>query len=166
MESLERCAPGFAGATKIGVCFRPIADIACCHHGRDVRKHYIPFALTLAVAGCSYSYPVEAVFIRGKLHFVAEEKLNGCLNDFRVTSEAGEVMWAVEGDFRASPCEDSFPLAYGLVPRGLTSRSAAKPLKAGVLYKIEGSDGDRYYGAFRYRRQVVITNTPGVARAF
>ncbi len=133
-----------------------------------VRTPYLPFALALAlaVASCSYSYPVEAVFISDKLHFVAEEKLNGCLNDFEVVSEAGEVMWAIEGDFRTAPCQDSFPLAYGIVPRGLTLRSAAKPLEAGVLYKVEGSDGDRYYGAFRYRRQLVIKNTPGAARAF
>ena len=92
-----------------------------------MKPRYIPFVLTLAVAGCSYSYPVEAVLISGKLHFQAKEKLNGCLNDFRVESEAGEVMWAIEGDFKSSPCENNFPLAYGVVRRGLTSRMAAKP---------------------------------------
>jgi hypothetical protein len=122
--------------------------------------------LALALSGCSSAYPVEAVFISGKLHFVVEDKLNGCLNDFRIESEGGEVMWAIEGNFRSFPCANNFPLAYGVTPVGLKSQVAAKPLKAGVLYKIEGSDGDRYYGAFRYRRTVVITNTPEVARAF
>ena len=121
--------------------------------------------LVLTLAGCSKAYPVEAVFIGGKLHFQAEDKLNGCLNHFRVETEAGEVMWQLEGDFRSSPCKDNFPLEYGVVPEGLKSRVAAKPLKADVLYKIEGSDGDRYYGAFRYRRTIVVTNTPEVARA-
>ena len=73
-------------------------------------------------------------------------------------------MWAIDGVFRGSTCDDNFPLAYGVVPRGLTSRIAAKPLKAGVLYKVEGSDGDRYYGAFRYRHTLVVANTPEVAR--
>ena len=121
--------------------------------------------LVLALVGCSKDYPVEAVFIEGKLHFRAQDKLNGCLNRFRVESEAGEVMWEVEGDFRSSPCADNFPLQYGMDPKGLTSRVAAKPLRPGVLYKIEGSDGDRYYGVFRYRRTIVVTNTPEIARA-
>lgn len=130
-----------------------------------MKPHLISVLLALAVAACSYSYPVEAVFIDNKLAFRADDKLNGCLNSFTVESDAGEIMWAIEGDFRSSPCEDNFPLVYGVVPRGLTSRVAAKPLKPGELYKIEGSDGDRYYGAFHYRRVLVITNTPEVARA-
>ena len=130
-----------------------------------MKPRCIPMVLMLAVAGCSYSYPVEAVFINGKLHFQAEEKLNGCLSNFSVESEAGEVVWAIDGEFRGSPCEDNFPLAYGVVPRGMTTLSPAKPLKAGVLYKVRGSDGDHYYGAFRYRRTLVITNTPEIARA-
>jgi hypothetical protein len=122
----------------------------------------LPFLLILA--RCSYSYPVEAVFIRGKLHFRVNDKLNGCLNNFQVVSESGEVMWAIEGKFRASPCDDSFPLAYGIAPAGLSSRVAAKPLKAGFRYNVEGSDGARYYGAFRYRRALIITNMPEAAR--
>jgi hypothetical protein len=119
----------------------------------------------MILAGCSYSYPVEAVFMDGKLHFRASGKLNGCLNDLRVISEAGEVMWSVDGEFRTSPCDDSFPVAYGVAPSGLRDRVAAKPLKAGVRYTVEGSDGDRYYGAFQYRRALVITNTPEVVRS-
>lgn len=118
----------------------------------------------MCLAGCSKEYPVIAVFIEGKLHFSAVDKMSGCLNRFRVESEAGEVMWSTEGPFRASPCQDNFPLAYGIDPHGLSSRIVAKPLKRGVLYKISGSDGAHYYGAFRYRRTVVVTNTPEVAR--
>lgn len=142
-----------------------IADIASYLHDGRVKLRYITLVLTLVVAGCSRSYPVEAVFIGGKLHFVVDEKLNGCLNDFTVESEAGEVFWAIDGEFRSSPCEDNFPLAYGVVPRGMTTLSPAKPLKAGVLYKVGGSDGDRYYGAFRYRRTLVITNSPEITRS-
>ena len=116
------------------------------------------------LGGCSYSYPVDAVFIHGKLHFSAKDKMNGCLNEFRVVSETGEVMWAVEGEFRTSPCGDDFPLAYGTTPGALKTLIAAKQLKAGVRYKVEGSDGDRYYGAFRYQRALIITNTPEVAQ--
>ena len=134
------------------------------HHDERVNARHIPFVLMLAFAGCSGSYPVKAVFINGTLHFHAEKKLNGCLSDFRVESETGEVMWAIEGEFRSSPCEDNFPLAYGLAPHGMTTQSPAKPLQAGALYKVGGSDGDRYYGAFRYRRTLVITNTPEIAR--
>lgn len=116
------------------------------------------------LAGCSYAYPVEAVFIQGKLHFVAKDKFSGCLNDFRVVSEAGEIMWAITSDFRSSPCPDNFPLAYGVAPIPLKTKAAAKPLKIGVRYRIEGSDGDRYYGAFFYRRVTVVTNTPETAK--
>jgi len=146
------------------VRFRPIADFAHNQHDERVNTRHIPFVLMLALAGCSRSYPLKAVFINGTLHFHAEEKLNGCLSDFRVESEAGEVMWAIDGEFRSSPCEDNFPLAYGLAPRGMTTQSPAKPLQAGALYRVGGSDGDRYYGAFRYRRTLVITNTPEIAR--
>lgn len=121
---------------------------------------------SLALAGCSYSYPVNAVFIANKLHFTVSEKLNGCLKDFSVISEKGEMMWAIEGSFRTSPCENSFPLAYGVAPKGLETRLEAKPLKAGVGYRIKGSDGDRYYGSFRYRSVLIITNTPDSARGF
>lgn len=118
----------------------------------------------LSLTGCSYSYPVDAFFLDGKLHFRATEKLNGCLNDFSVVSETGETMWAIEGPFRTGPCQDSFPLAYGIAPSELKTRLAAKPLKAGVRYRIEGSDGDRYYGSFQYRRALIITNMPEAAR--
>lgn len=125
----------------------------------------VPMIVFPLLAGCSYSYPVEAIFIRDKLHFVAKDKLNGCLNDFRIVSEAGEIMWAIESDFRSSPCPDNFPLAYGVAPIPLKTKVAAKPLKVGVRYRIEGSDGDRYYGAFFYRGVTVVTNTPESARA-
>ena len=131
--------------------------------GPMVLRRSLALFLVLTLVGCSMSYPVKAVFITGKLHFQPDEKLNGCLNRFRVETEDGEVMWQLEGSFRSSPCEDNFPLAYGTIPTGLTSRVAAKPLSEGVLYKVEGSDGDRYYGAFRYGRQQVI-NTPEIAR--
>jgi hypothetical protein len=118
----------------------------------------------LTLAGCSYAYPIEAVFINGKLHFRANEKLNGCLNDLNVVSETGEIMWSIHGEFRTSPCDDSFPVAYGVAPNGLQERVAAKPLKAGVRYTVDGYDGDSYYGAFQYRRAIIITNTPDLAR--
>ena len=123
-----------------------------------------PILLAMIVGGCSFSHPIEAVFIEGKLHFKADDQLNGCLNDFRVENGSGEVMWAIRGPFRASPCENNFPLAYGVAPKGFEIQVAAKPLRAGVRYTMHGSDGDRYYGAFSYRQTVVITNAPETAR--
>jgi hypothetical protein len=99
------------------------------------------------------------------MQFDVADKLNGCLSTFRVASDAGEVMWEIEGDLPSSPCVNNFPLVYGEVPQGLKTKVAAKPLRPGILYKLAGYDGDRYYGAFTYRHAIAVTNTPEVMRA-
>lgn len=119
----------------------------------------------LLLAGCSRSFPVEAIFEHGRIIFNAKEKLNGCLHRFSVSAPNGEMMWSVWGDFRSAPCDDLFPIIYGVVPEDLYQRSKPKPLKEGITYRIEGSDGDRYYGAFSYRRTIVIENRPEIAQA-
>ena len=118
----------------------------------------------LLLAGCSRSFPVEASFENGRIRFDAKEKLNGCLYRFHIGAPDGETMWSVWGYFRSNPCDDLFPIFYGVVPKGLSERTTAKPLKEGITYRIEASDGDRYYGAFSYRRTVVIENRPEIAR--
>lgn len=122
-----------------------------------------PLVMLALLTACSRSLPVEAVLVSGAVQFVAQEKLNGCLDHFRVTSDGGEVMWQIAGQFRSSPCKDNFPLSYGVTPAELSTRTEPKPLQPGILYRIEGSDGDRYYGAFTIRSGT-ITNTPEVAR--
>ena len=119
----------------------------------------------LLLAACSRSFPVEATFEDGHIVFNAKEKLNGCLYHFSVSASNGEMMWSVWGDFKSTPCDDLFPIIYGVVPEGLTERSRPKPLKEGISYRIEGSDGDRYYGAFSYSRTIVVENRPEIARA-
>ena len=44
------------------------------------------------------------------------------------------------------------------VPHDMTERVKAKPLAAGVTYRVEGWDGDSYSGAFRFRKGVVVEN--------
>jgi hypothetical protein len=117
------------------------------------------------LTGCSRSLPVEAVVIDGAISFIADEKLNGCLDTFRVVSDDGEVMWQIEGEFRSSPCRDNFPLRYGVTPAELSTHTEPKPLRPGPLYRIAGSDGDHYYGAFRIAPSGLIINTPEVARS-
>jgi hypothetical protein len=40
----------------------------------------------------------------------------------------------------------------------MMERVKAKPLLAGVTYKVEGWDGDNYSGAFRFRQGILVDN--------
>ena len=123
-------------------------------------KGCVATALALSLVGCSYHYDLKAVELNGKIAFLpAKDKGSGCFASFKVTNEAGELIWDLTaGQYFSPPCESDFPIVYGSVPRKMTERVKAKPLQAGVLYKLEGWDGDRYTGAFRFRQGIVVDN--------
>jgi hypothetical protein len=123
-------------------------------------KACVTSALALSLIGCSYHYDLKAVELNGKIAFVpAKDKGSGCLANFKVTSEAGEVVWDLTaGQYFSPPCQSDFPIVYGSVPRNMRERVKAEPLRAGILYKLEGWDGDRYSGAFRFRQGIVVDN--------
>lgn len=115
------------------------------------------FFVCTVVGGCSYHYQLEAVERDGRLVFEAKgDHGTGCFADFKVTSEAGEVVWDIDaGRYLPPPCENRLPITYGVVPEGMLERVRAAPLRVGVLYRIEAWDADGYSGAFRFGRDIV-----------
>ncbi len=120
----------------------------------------VTLSLALALTGCSYHYDLKAVELNGRIAFVPKkDKGTGCFSDFKVSNDAGEVVWELDaGQYLPPPCGSKFPIIYASVPHGMTEKVKAQPLRAGALYKVEGWDGDSYSGAFRFRRGVVIDN--------
>lgn len=129
------------------------------------RTSFAWLSLALILAGCSYHYDLRAVVLNGKIAFVPrDEKSTGCISDFNVTTETGEVVWELDaGRYLPPPCVNRFPIVYGSVPQGMVEKVPAKPLRAGMLYKVEGWDGDTYSGAFHFHEGIVIDDfaTPG-----
>lgn len=92
-----------------------------------------------------------------------KDKGTGCFSDFKVTGDTGEVVWELDaGQYLPPPCESKFPIIYASVPRGMIEKVKAQPLRADVLYKVEGWDGDSYSGAFRFRQSIVVDNVKEV----
>lgn len=108
----------------------------------------------LIVAGCSFTYRVIAVYHGASVYFVKEEggKGTGCLSNFSITSENGDVVWKISRDaYQAPPCQSTFPLEYGSAPKGFTVEIPPQTLKHGVRYRIDGWDGDTAEGGFVYK---------------
>ena len=107
--------------------------------------------LVLLCGSCSFEIAVKAVFIDGRLAFVADgEPASLCLSHFAVAGEAGEVAWEVDGlpGPEGERCDPGFPLFYGRLPAGAKEIVPARPLVPRNLYVIEGRGGDLYVGAF------------------
>ena len=135
------------------------------------------FLGTLAAAGilssCSADYPVNAVFLEGRLAFVGAEKdwffgeTGFCPRYFSVRDESGKTVWRIENATDNVKC-NIFPLFYGVVPEDWRPAVPAEPLKSGHLYIVNGAGGDQYHGAFRYRERRIlgVTNEPDTAHRF
>jgi hypothetical protein len=106
--------------------------------------------LPLLLAGCSFHYGLKAVERNGNIAFEpADDQGTGCLANLRVTTEAGAVMWELDAGYFPPPCKSQFPVAYGIVPPGMTESVKAVPLRRGVRYDVKAWDGDGYSGTFR-----------------
>ncbi|MEO7751425.1 MAG: hypothetical protein ABIS09_08915 [Sphingomicrobium sp.] len=125
-----------------------------------MRRSFLASLLALALTGCSYHYDLKAVELSGRIAFMPmKDKGSGCFADFKVTSETGEVVWELSASqYLPPPCQSDFPVVYGTVPHDMAARVKAKPLTAGVTYRVEGWDGDGYSGAFRFRQGIVVDN--------
>jgi hypothetical protein len=125
-----------------------------------MHRSFVAGLLALALTGCSYHYDLKALELNGRIAFVpVKEKSTGCFADFKVTADTGEVVWDLAASqYLPPPCQSDFPVVYGTVPHDMTERVKAKPLAAGVTYRVEGWDGDSYSGAFRFRPGIVVEN--------
>ncbi|MHA6719118.1 hypothetical protein ACX40Y_06655 [Sphingomonas sp. RS6] len=118
----------------------------------------------LALAGCSYAYPIDVDFVGGEIVFSAEDRSSGCLSHFEVTSEAGDLMWSFDKPLKFSECRSDFPLKYGATPEDATDSKPAKKLMPNVRYYVYATDGDTYYGSFRFRRVLSMESDPEKGR--
>ena len=125
-----------------------------------MRRSIAAALLPLVLTSCSYHYDLKAVELNGRIAFIPlKDKGSGCFADFKVTSETGEVVWELAASqYLPPPCQTDFPVVYGAVPHDMAERVKAKPLTAGVIYRVEGWDGDSYSGAFRFRQGIVVDN--------
>lgn len=112
----------------------------------------------LALSGCSYSYPIDAVFVGGRLAFDAKKQGSGCIYQLEVTDDSGRPMWSVEGSYQPSSCQSSLPVVYGVAPRGTEQTVRPKRLRTGERYYVWASDGDSYHGSFKLREMIAIDN--------
>jgi hypothetical protein len=116
----------------------------------------------LAVFGCSKIYPLEAVFIDGRLAFTSDhrgpESAPYCLAWVTVAEESGRIVWsfdAYEAYKDAEHCGPNFPLIYGHAPKGAKTEVSAQRLVSGRRYFVSVSAGNSYEGAFRYRIRTI-----------
>ncbi len=130
-------------------------------------------AAAVILSSCSADYPVNAVFLKGRLAFIGAGKgwffgeTGFCPSYFSVRDESGKTVWRIENATDNIKCE-IFPIFYGVAPENWQSVVPAEPLKSGHLYIVNGAGGDQYHGAFRYRerRMLGVDNEPDTANRF
>lgn len=118
-----------------------------------MRGHLALLILPLLLGSCSRYVELSAIFIDGRLGFVAK---NGgavdCVHLLGVDdAETGELMWEA-GDPGSGSCLSALPILYGQAVPRITQ--AAKPLKPGRSYQVSdsASDGTSLSGRFRISR--------------
>ena len=134
--------------------------------GGPIKALTVPLIGASLLASCSYSYPVEVTIKHGEVVFDVDQKLDGCLSFLNIVDlTSGSSVWRLEREDRTNSCQRQFPIAYGRAPEGLREVKKAKPLRPGVLYRIEGFDPVRYYGAFNINSDGSVSSQPEMARA-
>lgn len=125
---------------------------------------FLMLVSTFTMAGCSYTYEVQAVLVQGQVAFVPKsrgwfESTPRCVNaiivsaGFSRSSPLGsDVIW--ENYRTPSECANRFPIKYGLPLSGehmvqISDRSA-RPLIAGVVYIVETQSEGSGYGTGRF----------------
>src|SRR5690606_18155472 len=130
----------------------------------------VPILCMLALAGCSYSYEVQARVSEGRLLFDANPQWGAdCVRRVVVGSEEDDAVtvWeqSVSHDDR---CENTFPITYGEPLRGrphvydsgdISDAMAGTPapsvvaekLRTGVIYTVSTTTGATGYGCGRFR---------------
>lgn len=134
---------------------------------------FITVLCSLFLTGCSYDYPLKAVFREGELHFVAANNnwyfgdTGFCPNEVSLRSGTGQLVWQIATEDFIHPC-NLFPLRVGDEPEGWSTVVPLQPLKSGELYIVSGWGGDSYHGAFRYEERWLrkVENDPDAAMDF
>jgi len=130
----------------------------------------IPILCMLTLAGCSYSYDVQARVSDGRLVFDANPQWGpDCVRHVEVSSEEDgvAVVWEQTISYEDG-CENKFPITYGVplrghphvydsggVPAAMVGTPApsvaAKKLRPEVIYTVSTTTGATGYGCGRFR---------------
>lgn len=104
-----------------------------------------------ALQGCSPGYRVRATVIERRLAFASDDQHFDCIQTINVSSRRaraepapGDSVWEIE-----SPdleCTVSFPVFFGVAPRGMLQTVSPKSLEIGVPYAVR-TQGDGAYGS-------------------
>lgn len=137
-----------------------------------MRKAVALLALPLVLQGCSYSYPIWATMVGGRLAFESGDRDYDCFTNISVTAagplapdpardaiedplKRGEAESLARAAWRTDAvatyeCKGHFPVVYGAPMPGITI-VAAKPLRIGVPYAVStyGPKGTGGHGCFR-----------------
>jgi hypothetical protein len=131
----------------------------------------VPLAAQLL--GCSYSYPIWATMVGGRLAFESGDRAYDCFTNIRVAARGpmvpdpaidaiadplkkGEAMeraraaWATD-HVQTYECKADFPVVYGAPQPASATVVPAKPLRMGVPYEVStfGPKGAGGHGCFR-----------------
>jgi len=113
-------------------------------------------AMAFALGSCTApEMEVEAYGEGGTVAFrLAPDQIRdaNCFFYFHVLDARGAVMWEIWSDRVSGPpeaCPRTFPLRYGVTPKGVRTTIAPSPLVPGQLYVIDGDVIGRMTGAFR-----------------
>ncbi len=129
-------------------------------------------AIPLALQGCSYSYPIWATMVGGRLAFESGDRAFDCFTNITVAAtgplasdpardsiadpvelgraeELARAAWRTDA-IATYECKGHFPVVYGAPMPGITI-VAAKPLKIGIPYAVStyGPKGAGGHGCFR-----------------
>ncbi len=129
-------------------------------------------AAVAALQGCSYSYPIWATMVGGRLAFESGDRAHDCFTNIRVSAtgplapdpaiaaiadpmergraeERARAAWMTDA-IATYECKGHFPVVYGAPMPGITI-VAARPLRIGVAYEVStyGPKGSGGHGCFR-----------------
>ena len=134
----------------------------------------VPLAAQLL--GCSYSYPIWATMVGGRLAFESGDRAYDCFTNIRVSAngpmardpaieaiadplqkgqaiERARAAWMTD-HVQTYECKARFPVLYGAPQPAAATIVAAKPLRIGVAYEVStfGPKGAGGHGCFRIKR--------------
>jgi hypothetical protein len=126
------------------------------------RRNVPLLAICLLLGGCQpATYDILAVVKGADLVFVARgsgiwpfRNNDGISAEWLEVRNRDEIVWAIEADRSRPGCKPAgkmppFPLVYGRTPACYIEKVAARPIRRGIIHRIDG-EGDRYgTGLFR-----------------
>ena len=123
------------------------------------------------LSACQYDFPVRATLRDGRYVLTAPYTAgrfapHTCVARLAVIEDES-VIWEIANPAVGWPNEgrdcarSDFPIVYGEAPPGFTTVVAARPLRRGGVYRIEGGGISGYHGRFAIRSDLSVDNRRG-----